>query len=232
MSTRLYTIGHSRHSAEQFVRLLEAWRVSEVVDVRRIPFSRRNPQFNRERLAISCANTRSTIGISRIWADCVIRSRPRTPATSLGKTHSSEVTPIMRRRSRFSKRCTRSRRLPRNAPAPSCARRAIGGNAIARSLPTIWSFAISRYCTFFPTAPQSERASRRPHRSLRMERCSMPTPPGGNCRWTWPRSPCIKGPDTQAWNGASGAHSQPPTRHWRRLVASSDRRNGRAALPH
>jgi uncharacterized protein (DUF488 family) len=51
MSTRLYTIGHSRHSAEQFVRLLEAWRVSEVVDVRRIPFSRRNPQFNRERLA-------------------------------------------------------------------------------------------------------------------------------------------------------------------------------------
>jgi uncharacterized protein (DUF488 family) len=51
MSTRLYTIGHSRHSGEQFLRLLEAWRVSEVVDVRRIPFSRRNPQFNRERLA-------------------------------------------------------------------------------------------------------------------------------------------------------------------------------------
>ena len=51
MSTRLYTIGHSRHSAEQFLRLLEAWRVNEVVDVRRIPFSRRNPQFNRDRLA-------------------------------------------------------------------------------------------------------------------------------------------------------------------------------------
>jgi uncharacterized protein (DUF488 family) len=51
MGTRLYTVGHSRHSSEQFVRLLEAWRVSEVVDVRRIPFSRRNPQFNRDRLA-------------------------------------------------------------------------------------------------------------------------------------------------------------------------------------
>jgi uncharacterized protein (DUF488 family) len=51
MSTRLYTIGHSRHSTEQFLRLLEAWRVTEVVDVRRIPFSRRNPQFNRDRLA-------------------------------------------------------------------------------------------------------------------------------------------------------------------------------------
>jgi uncharacterized protein (DUF488 family) len=50
MSTRLYTIGHSRHSAEEFLRLLVAWRVSEVVDVRRIPFSRRNPQFNRDRL--------------------------------------------------------------------------------------------------------------------------------------------------------------------------------------
>jgi uncharacterized protein (DUF488 family) len=51
MRTRLYTIGHSRHSSEHLLELLAAWRVTKLVDVRRIPFSRRNPQFNRERLA-------------------------------------------------------------------------------------------------------------------------------------------------------------------------------------
>jgi uncharacterized protein (DUF488 family) len=51
MRTRLYTIGHSRHPSEHLLHLLAAWRVTKLVDVRRIPFSRRNPQFNRERLA-------------------------------------------------------------------------------------------------------------------------------------------------------------------------------------
>ena len=50
-STRIHTIGHSRHSAEQFVDLLRGCRVARLIDIRRIPFSRRNPQFNRERLA-------------------------------------------------------------------------------------------------------------------------------------------------------------------------------------
>jgi len=51
MSARLYTIGQSRHSSQQLLDLLGTWRVTKVVDVRRVPFSRRNPQFNRERLA-------------------------------------------------------------------------------------------------------------------------------------------------------------------------------------
>jgi uncharacterized protein (DUF488 family) len=51
MSARLYTIGHSRHSSEHLLDLLRPWRVTKVVDVRRIPFSRRNPQFNRDQLA-------------------------------------------------------------------------------------------------------------------------------------------------------------------------------------
>jgi uncharacterized protein (DUF488 family) len=48
-----YTIGHSRHSTEQLLQLLEASRVTKLVDVRRSPFSRFNPQFNRDRLADS-----------------------------------------------------------------------------------------------------------------------------------------------------------------------------------
>lgn len=44
------TIGHSTRSLEEFVALLKAHDVTHVVDVRTIPRSRHNPQFNRETL--------------------------------------------------------------------------------------------------------------------------------------------------------------------------------------
>ena len=43
----IHTIGHSTHSAERFLALLEAHRIAVVADVRRFPMSRRHPQFNR-----------------------------------------------------------------------------------------------------------------------------------------------------------------------------------------
>ena len=49
----LYTIGHSTHSLEEFVDLLRAHRVEQVVDVRSIPKSRHVPQFNRDTLETS-----------------------------------------------------------------------------------------------------------------------------------------------------------------------------------
>jgi uncharacterized protein (DUF488 family) len=50
---RVFTIGHSTHSIEEFVELLKRHRVKRVIDVRTIPRSRHNPQFNREELASS-----------------------------------------------------------------------------------------------------------------------------------------------------------------------------------
>ena len=47
------TIGHSNHPIERFVDLLKAGGVEAVVDVRSMPYSRRFPQFGRERLAQS-----------------------------------------------------------------------------------------------------------------------------------------------------------------------------------
>ncbi len=44
------TIGHSTHSAEAFLALLRQHQVEAVADVRSSPFSRFNPQFNREAL--------------------------------------------------------------------------------------------------------------------------------------------------------------------------------------
>ncbi len=49
--TRLYTIGHSTRPLEDFVALLVAHRITVLVDVRTLPRSRHNPQFNTETLA-------------------------------------------------------------------------------------------------------------------------------------------------------------------------------------
>jgi uncharacterized protein (DUF488 family) len=47
----LYTIGHSTRTIRQFVDLLRAHGVEQLVDVRTIPKSRHNPQFNRPALS-------------------------------------------------------------------------------------------------------------------------------------------------------------------------------------
>jgi uncharacterized protein (DUF488 family) len=44
------TVGHSTRSLEQLVELLRAHSVDVLVDIRTIPRSRKNPQFNREEL--------------------------------------------------------------------------------------------------------------------------------------------------------------------------------------
>lgn len=46
----IFTVGHSTHPIEEFIRILQAHGVRQLVDVRTIPRSRRNPQFNRENL--------------------------------------------------------------------------------------------------------------------------------------------------------------------------------------
>ena len=48
-------MGHSTRSIEEFIHLLRAHTVSCVVDVRTVPRSRHNPQFNRDVLAESLA---------------------------------------------------------------------------------------------------------------------------------------------------------------------------------
>jgi uncharacterized protein (DUF488 family) len=45
------TVGHSTRSVEEFIHLLDAHGVKRLVDVRTIPRSGHNPQFNKERLA-------------------------------------------------------------------------------------------------------------------------------------------------------------------------------------
>ncbi len=49
--TRIFTVGHSTHAFEDFVYLLEQHDVDAIADVRSVPYSRWQPQFNREDLA-------------------------------------------------------------------------------------------------------------------------------------------------------------------------------------
>ena len=47
---RITTIGHSTRPIEDFIAMLRAHGVNEIVDIRTIPRSRHNPQFDRENL--------------------------------------------------------------------------------------------------------------------------------------------------------------------------------------
>lgn len=48
---RVYTFGHSSRSIEEFILALQEYDITHVVDIRRFPGSRRNPQFGADALA-------------------------------------------------------------------------------------------------------------------------------------------------------------------------------------
>jgi uncharacterized protein (DUF488 family) len=50
MPRPVYTIGHSTRSLEELVELLRAQDVTRLIDIRTVPKSRHNPQFNRDEL--------------------------------------------------------------------------------------------------------------------------------------------------------------------------------------
>jgi uncharacterized protein (DUF488 family) len=52
-SVVVFTIGHSTRTLEEFLQLLEIYGITLLVDVRTVPRSRHNPQFNKETLPIS-----------------------------------------------------------------------------------------------------------------------------------------------------------------------------------
>jgi len=56
MPVAFFTIGHSTRPVEEFVGLLRSVGVRLLVDVRTVPRSRRNPQFNREVLPATLAD--------------------------------------------------------------------------------------------------------------------------------------------------------------------------------
>jgi uncharacterized protein (DUF488 family) len=78
----LFTIGHSHHAVEAFVKLLLAHNIAHLVDVRTFPSSRLHPQFNRPSLeAVLLA-----AGIGYEWAGQQLGGRTRAPYSQLRQT--------------------------------------------------------------------------------------------------------------------------------------------------
>ena len=75
MRQPFHTIGHSTRSIDDFVAMLREAEVTLVVDVRTVPRSRTNPQYNRERLPDSLA--RFGIGYEHMAALGGLRGRKR-----------------------------------------------------------------------------------------------------------------------------------------------------------
>lgn len=46
----IFTIGHSTRTIEEFIELLKLHSITQLVDIRTIPKSRHNPQFNKEEI--------------------------------------------------------------------------------------------------------------------------------------------------------------------------------------
>jgi uncharacterized protein (DUF488 family) len=72
----VFTIGHSTHTLEEFVRLLKGQGITAVADVRSHPFSRYNPQFNRENLATALKQA----GIAYVFVGRELGARSDDPA--------------------------------------------------------------------------------------------------------------------------------------------------------
>lgn len=74
----VFTVGHSTRSLDEFVELLRHYGINLLVDVRTIPRSRHNPQFNKETLGAFLRNRR--IGYQHMKELGGLRhSRPDSP---------------------------------------------------------------------------------------------------------------------------------------------------------
>jgi uncharacterized protein (DUF488 family) len=49
----IYTVGHSNQALDAFLAILSAHSIRQLADVRRVPYSRRHPQFGRQSLSDS-----------------------------------------------------------------------------------------------------------------------------------------------------------------------------------
>jgi uncharacterized protein (DUF488 family) len=72
----IYTIGHSKHPIERFIALLRQHGIDALADVRSTPYSRFNPQFNKEKLQAALA----VAGIRYVFLGEELGARSKDPS--------------------------------------------------------------------------------------------------------------------------------------------------------
>lgn len=72
----IYTIGHSKHPIDRFIALLQQHGIDALADVRSTPYSRFNPQFNKEKLTAALA----AAGIRYVFLGEELGARSKDPS--------------------------------------------------------------------------------------------------------------------------------------------------------
>jgi uncharacterized protein (DUF488 family) len=143
MAYPFFTIGHSTRTLSQFVDLLRASQIELVVDVRRFPRSRANPQFNRETFPDPLATVQ--IGYVYISALGGLRRSSRTDISlnlfweNLSFRNYADYAMTQE----FHEGLTELRDLVTSTARRSCVRKRFGGGVIAGSL-RILLFALGK----------------------------------------------------------------------------------------
>lgn len=64
----IYTIGHSTHTFEEFLNMLQSFDIQTLIDIRWMPGSRKFPQFNQETLSVSLEKSGiHYLHLSELW---------------------------------------------------------------------------------------------------------------------------------------------------------------------
>src|SRR3546814_6137471 len=92
MTLPFYSVGHSTRTIAEFVALLRAADVDRVVDIRTIPRSRTNPQYNKDTLPAHL----SAFGIDYTQI-AELGGRRSKSKTIRSEEHTSELQSIMRK---------------------------------------------------------------------------------------------------------------------------------------
>ena len=71
----VFTVGHSTRPLAEFIALLAAHSVRQLIDVRTVPRSRHNPQFNRDTLPLRWRSPESAMRMLPAWEVSVTRTR-------------------------------------------------------------------------------------------------------------------------------------------------------------
>ncbi len=50
----IYTLGHSNHTPQRLFEIIAPFRITHIIDIRRVPYSGRFPHFNRDELRSHC----------------------------------------------------------------------------------------------------------------------------------------------------------------------------------
>lgn len=155
---RIYTVGHSNLDFEDFAEMITAAGVESIVDVRKLPGSRKYPWFNDDHLAAHLPDH----GIA------YRRSEGLTGRRTVSHTVPFDVNGNWRNRSfhnytdhalgdEFADALAELRNQAATTPTPSCARRRSGGGATGGSSPSTCSPMGTRSVTLWGWGPKGRR---------------------------------------------------------------------------